>query len=64
MKKTVWKHRKYGKRQYVGSYAYGFLSNPHSERVFLLTGKRKDGSEHFCVFESWEAAKRLGWAKA
>lgn len=58
-----WFNKKYGKRKYVGSYAWGFISNPHTERVFVLKGDRKNKSQHVCVFESHEAAKRLGWVK-
>lgn len=62
-KKSIWKHKKYGKRPYTGSYIWGFISNPNTERAFVLTGLQKNGKEHICVFESHESAKRNGWRK-
>lgn len=62
-RQAVWKHKKYGNREYLGSYAWGFISNPNTERVFVLKGREKSGKEHICVFESHESAKRNGWRK-
>ena len=62
-KRGVWTNRKYFKRAYKGSYAWGFLSDPSKERVFVLRGLMKSGQEHVCVFESHESAKRNGWLK-
>lgn len=62
-KKGIWKHKKYGKREYSGSYAWGFISDPRTERVFVLKSTQKGGKEHICVFESHESAKNNGWRK-
>lgn len=61
MKKLVWRHKKYGKRDYAGSYTWGFISNLQTERVFILKWINDHGKSHLCVFESHEAAKMQGW---
>lgn len=51
---SIWKHKtKYRRREYTGSYR-----KCRGERTFVLTcGK------HVVSFESWQAAKALGWYK-
>lgn len=51
----MWKNYKHGKAVFIGSYE----RDKDGERVFVLThGKRK------ITFESWQAAKALGWKNA
>lgn len=53
-KKSVYTHKKFGKREFVSSYV-----RFKGERVFeLVSGKRT------ITFESPEAAKELGWRKS
>lgn len=58
MKKNVWLHKKYGKRQYSGSYHID-----DGDREFILVAIKRDGKKHRVTFESHEAAKKLGWFK-
>lgn len=66
MKKSIWRHKKYGKRNYEGRYTH-----VSGERIFFLTGyvqlKVKKlklvGRIHNVTFESPQAAKALGWKK-
>jgi hypothetical protein len=52
----MWSNKKYGKKLFKGSYYIYRLNS--SERLFNLTdGKR------VISFESWQAAKALGWVK-
>lgn len=52
----MWTHKKYGKRNYKGSYDF-----KSGEREFKLVGKDSKGKIHIISFESWQAAKALGW---
>jgi hypothetical protein len=53
----LWKHaKKYKGKTYVGSYHYS-----RGEREFVLS--RAGDRPHNVVFESYEAAKSLGWIK-
>lgn len=56
----MWTNKKHGKREFVGMYA-----RPKSgtrDRAFYLVAldEKPDAVK---VFESWQAAKRLGWMK-
>lgn len=47
----MWGHKKY-KTKFKGSYE----RDKKKERVFILTGSKR------ITFESWQAAKKLGWS--
>jgi hypothetical protein len=51
--KLIWKHKKYGKAEYDGQYKW-----TRGERVFELFCAPK---KHRVTFESYQAAKDLGW---
>jgi hypothetical protein len=63
---SVWRHKKYGKRNYRGTYV-----TESGERVFYLIGLITKQIKKRCickkvhkiVFGSHEAAKKLGWKK-
>lgn len=65
MKKSAWIHKKYGKNEFAGSYARGLEGFAKKERAFVLSGVRASKPSHgiIIVFESHEAAKKLGWTK-
>lgn len=55
----MWVHEKYQKKQFKGSYSW-----LKGERVFELTYIKENGELGKRVtFESWQAAKSLGWKK-
>ncbi len=56
--KSIWMHPKYPNREYVGTY-----QQHRGERVFVLSAKLKNGKFHNVTFESYQAAKELGWCK-
>ena len=51
----IWHHKKYGKLNFFGRYV-----RISGERVFELVNAR-DGKFKVITFESWQAAKALGW---
>lgn len=51
----IWSHKKYGNLNFFGRYSW--LSG---ERVFELVNAR-NGKFKVITFESWQAAKSLGW---
>jgi hypothetical protein len=51
--KLTWTHPKHGKHKYKGSYHWA-----RHERVFELYCKEK---KHRVTFESFQAARDLGW---
>lgn len=53
--KSIWKNKKYP-GTYYGSYA----RDKDGERIFIL--KRVEAARRI-TFESWQAAKSLGWVK-
>lgn len=57
-KNFIWRHKKYGKRNYESQYA---IEQNTGERCFILRGKMKNGKTHNLAFESHQAAKELGW---
>lgn len=44
-------------------YAGHYLRDAKDERVFVLTGFRKNGNIHNVTFESFAAARKVGWVK-
>lgn len=59
----MWSHKKH---KSVGGYRgnYFFLfPDRKKERVFVLTGLKKNGDVHTIAFESVQAAKKQGWVK-
>lgn len=55
--KKVWKNKKYKKKHFVGYYQWF-----NGERVFELV-HWSNGKMIRKTFESWQAAKALGWVK-
>lgn len=55
--KKIWKNKKYGERQYKGSYQ----KTPKGERFFVLTTTKELKKNNEFVVESYQAAKKLGW---
>lgn len=55
MRNKVWHHKKYGKKNFYGRYV-----RLKGERVFELVNVM-NGIEKVVTFESWQAAKALGW---
>jgi hypothetical protein len=53
----MWKIKKYPNRVYRGNYVYDEVRG----REFVLYCVLKD---HYVVFESFQAAKKLGWVKS
>lgn len=47
----MWSHKNYGSEKFKGTYE----RDKRNERVFVLVGKKN------ITFESWQAAKGLGW---
>lgn len=62
----MWTHKKQGKKEFKGTYEQ--IAITHSgkrERIFILKTWNKDGTLKRAIsFESWQAAKKLGWVKA
>jgi hypothetical protein len=56
--KSQWTHKKYKSRTYTGKYR-----KLGSERDFTLSTTLKNGTPHNISFESWKAAKDMGWVK-
>jgi len=56
--KNFWTNKKYGKRQYKGTYE---KATPKSERELVLTSIPGTGRHHRYVAESHQAAKDLGY---
>ncbi len=56
--KLVWRHAKYGKRKFEGSYYWN-----HNEREFQLTWSDIKDNLRRISFESHEQAKKLGWVR-
>jgi hypothetical protein len=51
---ALWKNKKFGKKTFIGCY----VADRRSERNFVLI----NGDRHI-TFESFQAAKALGWTK-
>ena len=59
----MWNHPKH---KVVGAYRsyYQYLyPEKKQQRMFILTGLKKDGTVDTKVFESAHAAKKMGWVK-
>ena len=59
----MWTHTKYKARQYRGSYKY-ITKTGINERVFVLSYMDAKLKVHNISFDSWQAAKKLGWVIA
>ncbi len=55
----MWSNKKHGKRKFFGHYE----RDNKGERNFILESTEKSGYKRI-TFESWQAAKKLGWVKA
>jgi hypothetical protein len=63
--KSIWMNKKHGKKEFSGSYEFVTLSHTsHNERVFVLKSWKANGNLDKAIsFESWQAAKKVGWEK-
>lgn len=52
----MWTNSKFGKRQFIGSYE----RDSRDERIFVLNCEK---NKRRIVFESFQAAKKLGWKR-
>lgn len=61
----MWTNKKHGKKQFKGRYVINDIKyTGKAERVFTLMTWKKDGTLGRVIsFESWQAAKALGWVK-
>lgn len=58
----MWNNKKHKSvAGYRGNYFYLFPNK--KERMFVLTGLKKNGDVHTITFESAQAAKKMGWVK-
>jgi hypothetical protein len=56
---STWKNKKkHGAKNFISSYE----RDKKGERIFVLT-HIKNGKQRRITFESWQAAKALGWKK-
>lgn len=53
--RTKWKNKKY-----PGTFYSAYERDKNGERIFVL---KKEGGGRRITFESWNAAKSLGWKK-
>lgn len=56
----MWSHKKHGKKNFTGTYSFQKVKRPYpyQERIFQLVCGDK-----IISFESWQAAKKMGWIK-
>lgn len=55
---SKWKHKKFS-----NSFSGHYERDKRGERIFYLVEIKKKSTKRFITFESWQAAKKLGWIK-
>lgn len=62
----MWTNKKHGKKEFKSNYEFNQVKHTgRTERTFVLKTWKKNGElDKVISFESWQAAKALGWVKA
>lgn len=59
----MWSHPKHKSVGGYRSYYLYLYPEKKQQRMFILTGLKKNGTVDTKVLESWQAAKKLNWSK-